>query len=139
MNAFMFRLPRQISACAAIAGLTLSASVFAQSATAPAAPVKVPAAVPSQNEVPDGAPQLAPEKVISNTSAAVTGASNAGRSERSVIVNEERIQGRLATASVSVGGAKGYMVVDPDAGRSDRQPSNGGKRLSPSLWELFRF
>ena len=35
--------------------------------------------------------------------------------------------------------ARGYTVVDPDAGRSDRQSGNGGKRLSPSLWELFRF
>ena len=135
----MFLLPRLISACAAIAGLALSAVVFAQSSTAPATPAKAPAAAPLQAEVPDGAPQLAPEKAISSSSADVASASNRGRSERSVIVNEERIQGRLATASVSVGGAKGYMVVDPDVGRSDRQPNNGGKRLSPSLWELFRF
>ena len=146
MNAFMFRLPAPIAACAAMLALALSASVFAQPATAPAVPEKSPAvpdkapvAATSQTEVPDGSPQLVPEKVISNTSTGATGASNPGRSASTVIVNEERIQGRLASASVNVGGAKGYTVVDPDAGRSDRQPNNGGKRLSPSLWELFRF
>lgn len=135
MNAFLFRFPSHVAACAAVVGLALSASVFAQSATA----LAVPLAVPSQAEVPDGSPQLVQEKVISNTSTGTTGSANPGKSASSVIVNEERIQGRLASASVSVGGAKGYTVVDPDAGRSDRQPNNGGKRLSPSLWELFRF
>ncbi len=135
----MFRLPSHIAACAAVAGLALSASAFAQSAVAPAASVKAPVAAPVQTEVPDGSPQLAQEKVISNTSTGTTGSANPGKSASSVIVNEERIQGRLATASVSVGGAKGYTIVDPDAGRADRQPNNGGKRLSPSLWELFRF
>ena len=125
----MFRLPSQIAACAAVVGLVFSASVFAQSAAAP----------PPQTEVPDGAPQLAQEKIIGNTSSGTAGASNPGRSVSTVIVNEERIQGRLASARVSVGGAKGYTVVDPDAGRADRQSDNGGKRLSPSLWELFRF
>ncbi|MEO7252617.1 MAG: hypothetical protein ABIZ64_00085 [Casimicrobium sp.] len=139
MNAFKFHLSPQISACAAVVGLALTPSVFAQSATAPTTPANAPAAVLANTEVPDGAPQLAPEKVISNTSTGVTGVTNPGRSASSVIVNEERIQGRLATATVSVGGAKGYTVVDPDAGRSDRQPNNGGKRLSPSLWELLRF
>ena len=145
MNAFMFRLPTQIAACMAVVGLALSASVFAQSATAraalektPAVPEKTPAA-PSKTDVPDGSPQLAQEKVINNTSTGTTGSANPGKPASSVIVNEERIQGRLASARVSVGGAKGYTVVDPDVGRSDRQSDNGGKRLSPSLWELFRF
>ena len=128
MNAFTSRLSANIAAFAAAVGLALSSSVFAQ-----------PAAAPSQTEVPDGSPQLAQEKVIGNTSSAATGSANQGRSASTVIVNEERIQGRLASARVSVGGAKGYTVVDPDVGRSDRQPDNGGKRLSPSLWELFRF
>ena len=141
MNVFMLRLPALIAACAAIAGLALSAPVVAQSATppvAPAVPEKTPAPR-SQSEVPDGSPQLSQETLISNASTGVTGVSNPGRSASSVIVNEERIQGRLASAHVSVGGAKGYTVVDPDAGRSDRQSGNGSKRLSPSLWELFRF
>ena len=131
----MFRLPSPIAACSAVVGLALSASVFAQSATAPAAP----AAAPSHTEVPDGSPQLAQEKSIGNTSTGTTGASNPGRSSSTVVVNEERIQGRLSSARVSVGGAKGYTVVDPDAGRADRQSDHGGKRLSPSIWEVFRF
>jgi|GEM_PF-1251434 len=139
MNAFMFRLPPSIAACAAVVGLALSASAFAQSTAAPAVPEKAPVAAPTQTEVPDGSPQLEQEKVVSNTSTGATGASNPGRSASSVVVNEERIQGRLASARVSVGGAKGYTVVDPDAGRVDRQSDNGGKRLSPSLWELLRF
>ena len=85
-------------------------------------------------DVPDGAPQIAQEKTISSNS--TTGGL---RSSSAVIVDEERVQGRLANARVSVGGAKGYTVVDPDAGRADRQSGNGGKRLSPSMWELFRF
>ena len=128
-----------MTARSVIVCFVLSASAFAQSAAAPAVPAKAPVASPAANEVPDGAPQLAPETVIGSASTGVSGASQPGRSAKSVIVNEERIQGRLASASVSVGGAKGYTVVDPDAGRADRQPSNGGKRLSPSLWELFRF
>jgi hypothetical protein len=145
MNAFMFRPSASIAACAAIAGLALSAPVIAQTAAAPTLAEKAPTSAEqkptlrAQSDVPDGAPLLTQEKVISNTSSGVTGASNPGRSASSVIVNEERIQGRLASAQVSVGGAKGYTVVDPDAGRSDRQSGNGGKRLSPSLWELFRF
>ena len=131
----MFRLSLPIAACSAVVGLALSASVFAQYAAAPAAP----AAAPAQTEVPDGSPQLAQEKSIGNTSTGTTGASNPGRSSSTVVVNEERIQGRLSSARVSVGGAKGYTVFDPDAGRTDRQSDNGAKRLTPSIWELFRF
>ena len=131
----MFRLPVPIAACSAVVGLALSASVFAQYAAAPAAP----AAAPARTEVPDGSPQLAQEKSIGNTSTGTTGASNPGRSSSTVVVNEERIQGRLSSARVSVGGAKGYTVFDPDAGRTDRQSDNGAKRLTPSIWELFRF
>lgn len=105
---------------------------FAQAPTAPVAPV-APAA-PERVEVPDGAPQLAKEMTISNTSPAAGRASDAA-----VTVEEERVQGRLATAKVSVIGGKGYTVVDPAAGRSDRQADNAGKRVSPSLWELLRF
>lgn len=135
MNSFKFRLPPHIAACSLVVVLALSVSVSAQSATEPAVPV----GVSSQTEVPDGSPKLAQEKVISNTSSGVTGSSHQGRSANAVVVIEERIQGRLASAHVSVGGAKGYTVVDPDVGRADRQSDNGGKRLSPSLWELFRF
>lgn len=115
---------------AGAAGMLLVTSTFAQS-------VATPAVVPSSAEVPDGAPQLAQEKTISNAS--TTSATALSHASGAIVVNEERVQGRLAAAHVSLGGARGYTVVDPDAGRSDRQSGNGGKRLSPSLWELFRF
>jgi hypothetical protein len=53
-------------------------------------------------------------------------------------VHEERIQGRLASAQVSVGG-RSYLIVDPAAGRYDRQADNSGRRVTPVLWQLFRF
>lgn len=131
----MFRLRLQTAACAAAGCFVLAASVSAQTALSPLV-------IAPSTEVPDGSPQLAPEKVISNTTSGTTGAVASGRfanASGSVIVSEERIQGRLASAHVSVGGGKGYTVVDPDAGRTDRQSGNGVKRLTPSTWELFRF
>ena len=153
MKTFSCRLPSHFIASASVAGLVLATSAFAQTAapapaTAPAPiaasrdVVPVTVAASSSTEVPDGSPQLTQEKVISNTSTGTTSSSNPGRSASSastVVTNEERIQGRLSSAHVSVGGAKGYTVVDPDAGRTDRQSGNGGKRLTPSIWELFRF
>lgn len=86
-------------------------------------------------EVPDGSPALARQQaaVASGTDALHSEAS--GASPR---VHEERIQGRLATAQVSVGG-RSYLIVDPAAGRYDRQADNSGRRVTPVLWELFRF
>ena len=101
----------------------VTGALFAQT---PASPARV--------DAPDGAPELVVEKNVSNTS--VTAPLKASSS---VIVEEERVQGRLANAHVRVGAAKGYTVVDPNAGRTDRQPDNAGKRVNPSLWELFRF
>ena len=132
MNASTIRPVSHVAPWSATAGavsILLVASTFAQS-------VPALAVVPSSAEVPDGAPQLAQEKTISNAS---TGATSVSRAPGGIVVNEERVQGRLAAAHVNLGGARGYTVVDPDAGRSDRQSGNGGKRLSPSLWELFRF
>ena len=116
-------------AAAALSAFALNVVVCAAFAQTPAAP---PA--PARVDVPDGAPELAAEKNVSNTSVTAPGKASA-----SVIVEEERVQGRLANARISVGGGKGYSVVDPNAGRTDRQADNGGKRVNPSLWELFRF
>ncbi len=110
----------------ALSVVVLNVMVCAAFAQTPAAPVRV--------EVPDGAPELVAEKNVSNTSVTAPGKASA-----SVIIEEERVQGRLANARISVGGGKGYTVVDPNAGRTDRQADNGGKRVNPSLWELFRF
>lgn len=123
MNATTIRLKARV-----FAGSVLAVSAFTTLSHAQA--VSEPARV----DVPDGAPTLPAEKIVSNQSQAV-----ATKQTGSVIVEEERIQGRLANARVNMGGAKGYTVVDPGVGRADRQSDNGGKRVSPSLWELFRF
>ena len=115
-----------VAALSAFALNVVVCDAFAQTPAAPPAPARV--------DVPDGAPELVAEKNISNTSVTAP-----VKSSSSVIVEEERVQGRLANARISVGGGKGYTVVDPSAGRTDRQADNGGKRVNPSLWELFRF
>ena len=111
---------------ALLSAFALSFAFGAAFAQTPTAPVRV--------DVPDGAPELVVEKNVSNTSVTAPVKASA-----SVIIEEERVQGRLANARISVGGGKGYTVVDPNAGRTDRQADNGGKRVNPSLWELFRF
>ena len=130
--------PRFLPHSDQLAALALSlacCAVFAQTPAASTTPaVAATVATAARTEVPDGAPELASEKTVNNTSVTAP-----GKASTSVIVDEERVQGRLANAHVRVGGAKGYTVVDPNAGRTDRQADNGGKRLSPSLWELFRF
>lgn len=113
--------------------LAVVAFTSARADDAKAPPTTSPAAA-ERAEVPDGSPQLAAEKSVSNTSTTAK-----SRSEGSVIVEEERVQGRLANARISVGGGRAYSIVDPNAGRVDRQADNGGKRVTPSLWELFRF
>ena len=109
----------------AAVGLTMTATSWADE---PAS-----ASAPTRTEAPDGAPTLSPEATVNNRSTSV-----APRSAGSVIVEEERVQGRLANARISVGG-RAYSIVDPNAGRVDRQAGNGGKRVTPSMWELLRF
>ena len=128
-NAFTLDCQPRTGQLLALALSLVCCATFAQTPAVPAVPT-----TPSRIEVPDGAPELAAEKTVSNTSVTAPPKASA-----SVIVEEERVQGRLANAHVRVGGAKGYTVVDPNAGRTDRQADNGGKRVSPSLWELFRF
>ncbi len=84
--------------------------------------------------MPDGSPQLANEKLVSNSSVVASGKGGA-----SVIVDEERVQGRLSAAHVSFAGSKGYTIVDPNVGRTNRDATNGSKRVTASLWELLRF
>lgn len=111
---------------AVLSVLALNVVLGASFAQTPASPARV--------DAPDGAPELVVEKNVSNTSVTAP-----AKASGSVIVEEERVQGRLANAHVRVGTAKGYTIVDPNAGRTDRQPDNAGKRVNPSLWELFRF
>jgi hypothetical protein len=135
MNASTICHQTRVVALGALIASALANASFAQGAGAPVVPAAAAApAAPARVDVPDGAPQLAAEKVVSNHS---QGPSD--KATGNVVIEEERIQGRLANASVSVGGAKGYSVVDPAVGRVDRQADNGGKRVSPSLWQLFKF
>ena len=124
---------RSVAALTASLALFVS-TAFAQSPAAPPAPVAASAPAPARIAAPDGAPELALEKSVSNTSVTAN-----EKSALRVVVEEERVQGRLSSAHVSVGGARGYSVVDPTVGRVDRNADNGGKRVRPSLWELFRF
>lgn len=132
MSASIFTVLSRVSRYAAIA-VSVSASVaFAQTPAIAVAP-----ALPSSGErveVPDGSPQLTNEKIVSNASVSAP-----GKGGVSVMVEEERVQGRLSAAHVSVGGSKGYSIVDPNAGRTNRDATNGSKRVTASLWELLRF
>jgi hypothetical protein len=47
---------------------------------------------------------------------------------------EERIESRLAVIR-----ERGYTITDPSAGRYDRAASNGQRRVSPTMWQIFRF
>jgi len=110
--------------CAVVTSLALSCCLGAHAQSAPPA---------GSTEVPDGAPSVDPQATITERStAAASVAAVGGR------VQEERLQGRLASARVSVG-PFAYRVVDPAVGQFDRRADNGGRRVTPSLWELLRF
>ena len=136
MSALNFVSLSRVGLYAAIAvsvSVSVSVSVaFAQTPAVPAASALPP--LGGRVEVPDGSPQLANEKVVSNTSVVTPGKGGA-----SVIVDEERVQGRLSSAHVSFAGSKGYTIVDPNAGRTNRDATNGSKRVTASPWELLRF
>ena len=135
MSAFPSRFLPRNDQLAALALSLACCAVFAQTpAASTTSTVPATVATAARTEVPDGAPELASEKTVNNTSVTAP-----AKASTSVIVEEERVQGRLASAHVRVGGARGYTIVDPNAGRTDRQADNAGKRLSPSLWELLRF
>lgn len=99
-----------------------------------AAPTVAPA---GSLDVPDGAPALPKQEAVAARSGASADTAR-GNDPTAIQIREERIQGRLATAEVSFGG-RSYVIVDPAAGRFDRQANNGGRRVNPVLWQLFRF
>lgn len=120
LNAFNSSLACSFSSLATVTLSLVYCAAFAQ------APAALDAAT-ARTEVPDGSPALAAEKTVSNTS--ITAPS---KTTTYVTVDEERVQGRLASAHVRTGGSNGYTIVDPNAGRTDRQADNGGKRVSPT-------
>ncbi len=112
--------------------VSLAAVVAAVASAQPAAPA-------GSVDVPDGPPVLIKQDAIGGGNAASgADARTQNAAAASLSIREERVQGRLANAQVSVGG-RSYLIVDPAAGRFDRQAGNGGRRVTPSLWELFRF
>jgi hypothetical protein len=120
---------------ATFSGAVVAMSIaLAQSQTiAPVTPVASAKIAPSgTTSAPDGAPALPKETTISQKSA------TSGAELDSVVRSEERVEGRLASARVG-GAGNAYLIVDPNAGRTDRAASNSGKRVTPSQWELFRF
>jgi hypothetical protein len=125
--------PNPHSAICAV-GLTLIAAFgatygFAQTAPAGSSAPQQPAqSSPAQRiEAPDGAPSVPKDVTINHTTSA--------RDERTAdVVSEEKIENRLAIIR-----SGRYFVTDPNVGRYDRAASNGVKRVSPSMWELFRF
>ncbi|TAG00147.1 MAG: hypothetical protein EAZ43_14280 [Betaproteobacteria bacterium] len=120
------------SAASAISGsvIALSIGLAHGQAVVPAAPAAP--ANSANSSAPDGSPALPKETTISQKS--VTPSSELD----SVVLSEERVEGRLASARVG-GAANSYLIVDPNAGRTDRAASNSGKRVTPSQWQLFRF
>lgn len=132
MSASNFVFISRVGLHAAMAVSILASVAFAQTPAAQAAPALPPSG--ERVEAPDGSPQLANEKLVSNASVVTS-----VRGGASVIVDEERVQGRLSAAHVSIAGSKGYTIVDPNAGRTNRDATNGSKRVTASLWELLRF
>jgi hypothetical protein len=95
-------------------------------------------AEPARAEVPDGSPSLPRDTAINQSTAeTLARGRDATRTEGDdapIASSEERIESRLAV--IRTGRA---TVTDPNVGRYDRAASNTGKRVAPTLWELFRF
>jgi hypothetical protein len=93
---------------------------------------------PARVEVPDGSPALPRDTTINQTTAATLvreraeGAAEAATPDTAS--SEERIESRLAV--IRSGRA---TVTDPNVGRYDRAVASGNKRVTPTMWELFRF
>jgi hypothetical protein len=129
----IFKSSFVVAACVAQIALFVATESVAQTpATAEQSQKPVP--TPAQRTpAPDGAPTLAKDLTINQSTSTrdERGATDAGANAAS---SEEKIENRLA---VIRSGA--YVVTDPNVGRYDRATSNGVKRVSPSMWELFRF
>lgn len=82
------------------------------------------------SEAPDGSPSLPKDTSITNVTAD-TIARDAGVSQ---VGSEERIESRLAV--IRNGRA---TVTDPNVGRYDRVQANGQRRVTPTMWQVFRF
>jgi hypothetical protein len=93
---------------------------------------------PARAEVPDGSPALPRDTTINQTTSATLARERAEGALEPVAPDaassEERIESRLAV--IRSGRA---TVTDPNVGRYDRAVASGNKRVTPTMWELFRF
>jgi hypothetical protein len=129
-------LPASAASIAMFSSLFAASFSAAQTAVTPSPPSQQsPATATSASRIPapDGAPIMPKDLAIDQTTSVreSRGASEAAAGSTS---SEEKIENRLAVIR-----AGGYVVTDPNVGRYDRAASNGVKRVSPSMWELFRF
>jgi hypothetical protein len=108
---------------AAVLAVVTAFGAFAQSAQPPKK------AEPERIEAPDGSPTLPRDLSINQK----TSASDA---DGTVVAEprEERIESRLAV--IRTGRA---TITDPNVGRYDRAATAGTRRVSPAMWEIFRF
>jgi hypothetical protein len=96
--------------------------------------------MPAPSRIP--APELAPElpsrdnaRVTQKDSTASADAErSAANAEAHDGISEERIESRLAV--IRSGRA---TVTDPNVGRYDRAAGNGQRRVTPTMWQVFKF
>jgi hypothetical protein len=109
---------------------TISAVAFAMAASVLAA----------GNNAPVPAPELVPELPsrdnarVSQKDSTATLEDEGTKQGSPEIVVEERVESRLAIIR-----SGRYVVTDPNVGRYDRAASNGQRRVTPSMWQVFRF
>lgn len=118
--------------CALSVAMLVCDSVIAQTQNAPK---KVESA---RTEAPDGSPTLPRDTSINQSTADAVGrgrdAARGDDGDAPLASSEERIESRLAVIR-----AGRTTVKDPNVGRYDRAASSTGKRVAPTMWELFRF
>jgi hypothetical protein len=118
-----------------IASIALLTTATSWSNAQTSAPPKKPE--PARAEVPDGSPALPRDTTINQTTATTLVRERvevAPEATSDVASSEERVESRLAV--IRSGRA---TVTDPNVGRYDRAVASGNKRVTPTMWELFRF
>jgi hypothetical protein len=108
-------------------------AAFAQTSAAPAPPSTPTAAPAKAAEAPDGSPSLTRDTSITHTTAESL-PREAERQDGVAESSEERIESRLAVIR-----SGRTTVTDPNVGRYDRAAGNGVRRVTPSMWQIFRF
>ncbi len=129
----IFRTSHAVGATGLVFALLFGASSLVAQTAAPATGAQPTAANTQRAPVPDGAPTIAKDLTI-NQSTLARDARTVAEAGTTPAPQEEKIENRLAVIR-----SGGYVVTDPNVGRYDRATGNGVKRVSPSMWELLRF